>query len=267
MDLALKHKRALITGSSAGTGAAIAKTLAREGAHVVVHGRNSERAETVAAESRAEGGKAAVVIGDLSTTAGAQQVAHDALEALGGVDILVNNAALIGYYETWDDVSAEDWAAMYDGVVLVIVRLVNALKPHMETLGWGRIINIASAQSLQPFAMMPDYAAAKCAVLNLTKSLSKRFDRTGVTVNVVSPGIIVTEQIRQRMTEAAAREGRSTEWEEIERHVLTTELDNPTGRLAQPEDIANLVTFLSSPLAGYINGTNIRIDGGSIVTL
>lgn len=267
MDLQLVGKRALVTGSSAGTGATIAKTIAREGVHVIVHGRDRDRAESVAAAIQTEGGKATVVLGDLSTAASAQQVADAAREALGEIDILINNAGLIGYYETWDDVNDENWAAMYDGVVLVIVRLVNALKPHMEHLGWGRIINIASAQSLQPFAMMPDYAAAKCAVLNLTKSLSKQFDRTGVNVNVVSPGIIVTERIRQRMTEAAAKAGRSTDWHDIEHHVLTTELDNPTGRLARPEDVANVVTFLSSPLADYINGTNIRIDGGSIITI
>ncbi|NJO80218.1 MAG: SDR family NAD(P)-dependent oxidoreductase [Cyanobacteria bacterium RM1_2_2] len=267
MDLKLTGKRALVTGSSAGTGAYIAKTLAREGAYVIVHGRNQDRTRAIADEIYSEGGKVAVVIGDLSTIQGAEQIAQDARAAFGGVDVLINNAGLIGYYETWDDVNAENWAEMYDGVVLVIVRLVNALQSHMETLSWGRIINIASAQSLQPFAMMPDYAAAKCAVLNLTKSLSKRFDCTGITVNIVSPGIIVTDRIKQRMTEAAAKEGRSTQWEEIEQYVLTNELDNPTGRLARPEDVANLVTFLSSPLADYINGTNIRVDGGSILSI
>jgi 3-oxoacyl-[acyl-carrier protein] reductase len=267
MDLKLTGKRALVTGSSSGTGAYIAKTLACEGAYVIVHGRDQERAEKIADEIRSEGGKVSVVLGNLSTTEGAKQIAQDAHEAFGGVDILINNAGLIGYYETWDDVNAENWAEMYDGVVLVIVRLVNAMQPYLDTLGWGRIINIASAQSLQPFAMMPDYAAAKCAVLNLTKSLSKRFDRTGVTVNVVSPGIIVTDRIRQRMTEAAAQEGRSTQWEEIEQYVLTNELNNPTGRLARPEDVASVVTFLSSPLADYINGTNIRVDGGSILSV
>ncbi|MBD2463557.1 SDR family oxidoreductase [Oscillatoria sp. FACHB-1407] len=174
MDLQLKDKRALVTGSSTGTGAEIAKTLAREGAYVIVHDRDRHRSEAVAADIREEGGKAAVVIGDLGSVTTAQQVAKDARDAFGGVDILINNAGLIGYYETWDDVNDQNWAQMYDGVVLVIVRLINALKPHMETLGWGRIINIASAQLLQPFAMMPDYTAAKCAVLNLTKSLSKR---------------------------------------------------------------------------------------------
>lgn len=267
MDLQLEGKRALVTGSNTGTGEKIAKTLAREGAYVIVHGRDQTRAEAVAQNIRDEGGKAEVVVGSLDTDAQAQQIGQGAYEAFGGVDILVNNAALIGYYETWDDVKDEDWAKMYDGVVLVIVRLVNALKPHMEKLGWGRIINIASAQSIQPFAMMPDYAAAKCAVLNLTKSLSKRFDRTGVTVNVISPGIIVTDRIRQRMTEAAEKEGRGTDWNNIEQYILTHELDNPTGRLAKPEDVANVVAFLSSPLADYINGTNIRIDGGSIITI
>lgn len=95
------------------------------GGGVIVHGRDRDRAEAVAAEIQAEGGKAAVVIGDLSTTDVAQQVAADALQAFGGIDILINNAGLIGHYETWDDVNDQDWAKMYDGVVLVIVRLVN----------------------------------------------------------------------------------------------------------------------------------------------
>ncbi len=266
MDLQLDGKRALVTGASAGTGSAIAKMLAAEGAAVVVHGRDRERSEAVAEEIRSEGGKAAVVLGDLSTQDGADQVAIDALDAFGGVDILVNNAGLIGSYESWDDTTDEDWAHMYDGVVIVLVRLIKALKEHMRESGWGRIVNIASAQSAQPFGMMPDYAAAKSAIPNMTKSLSKHLDRSGVTANVVSPGIIVTERIRERMTEAAKQEGRSTEWSDIEEHVLSTELDNPTGRLARPEDVASVVTFLSSPRVGYINGANIRVDGGSILT-
>jgi NAD(P)-dependent dehydrogenase (short-subunit alcohol dehydrogenase family) len=267
MDLQLSGKRALVTGSTQGTGAAIAHALAAEGAHLIVHGRDRERAEAVAGRITRQGGKAEIALGNLSSMAGAVEVAQTATSAFGGIDILFNNAALIGHYETWDDTSDADWLGMYEGVVVVIQRMVKALMPQLLDLSWGRIINIASAQSGQPFAMMPDYAAAKCAVLNLTKSLSKRFDRTGVTVNVVSPGIIVTETIRKRMTEAAQREGRSTRWEDIERHVLETELNNPTGRLARPEDVAHLVAFLASPRAGYINGTNIRIDGGSNLTI
>ena len=267
MDLQLTGKRALVTGSSDGAGAAIAQLLAAEGAHVIVHGRDEQKAAHVAQAIRQAGGRVNVVLGDLSTQAGADHVAQEAKRLLGGLDIVVNNAALIGHYETWDDTDDQAWAHMYDGVVLVVQRLVKALLPHFDQAGWGRIINIASAQSGQPFGMMPDYAAAKCAILNLTVSLSKRLGKRGVNVNVVSPGIIVTETIRQRMTEAAQKEGRSTDWDDIERHVLATELDNTVGRLAQPEDVAAAVAFLCSPLAGYINGTNLRVDGGSNVTI
>ncbi|MBD3884942.1 SDR family NAD(P)-dependent oxidoreductase [Phormidium tenue FACHB-886] len=108
MNLQLEGKRAFVTGSNTGTAASIAKTLAREGAHVTVHGRDRDRAEAVAASIQDDGGKAAVVIGDLSSNTGTQQVADDARTAFGGVDMLINNAELIGYYETWDDVNDED---------------------------------------------------------------------------------------------------------------------------------------------------------------
>jgi len=260
VDLRLEGKRALVTGASAGTGTAIAEMLAAEGAPVIVHGRDAGRTRRVRGRLRDAGGTAEAVLGDLSTSDGARAVALGARDAFGGVDILVNNAGLIGSYEDWDDTDDADWARMYDRVVILLVRLIQALKADMVTAGWGRIINISSAQSGQPFGMMP---AAKSALHTLTKSLSKHLDRTGVSANVISPGIIVTDRIRDRMTEAAAAEGRTTEWDDIERHVLETELDNPSGRLARPEDVAYAVAFFASPLAGYVNGANIRVDGGS----
>lgn len=267
MDLQLTGKRALVTGASSGTGTAIARTLAREGALVVCHGRDPERTERVARGIRESGGNAAVVLGSLSSQEGADGIARDALSAFGGLEILVNNAGAIGHYQSWDETTEETWAQFYDGVVIVILRMVKALLPHLRSVGWGRVVNIASAQGGQPFAMMPDYAAAKLAVLNLSKSLSKELDRTGVAVNTVSPGIIATDTIRTRLTEAARREGRSTAWEDVEDHTIRTELDNPTGRMARPEEVADLVAFLCSPRAGYINGASIRIDGGSNVTV
>jgi len=221
----------------------------------------------VAEEIRKSGGNAKSVLGSLSKHEGADGIAQEALSAFGGLEILVNNAGAIGHYQTWDDTTEETWAEFYDGVVVVIFRMVKALLPHLRSLEWGRVVNIASAQGGQPFAMMPDYAAAKLAVLNLSKSLSKELDRTGVTVNTVSPGIIATDTIRQRLTEAARREGRSTRWEDVEDHTIRTELDNPTGRMARPEEVADLVAFLCSPRAGYVNGTNVRVDGGSNVTV
>jgi NAD(P)-dependent dehydrogenase (short-subunit alcohol dehydrogenase family) len=156
---------------------------------------------------------------------------------------------------------------MYDGVALTVVRPTNALRAHLAGRGWGRIINIASAQGVQAFGMMPDYATAKSAVIALTKSLSKHLDRAGALVNAVCPGIIVTETIRRRLTEAAAKAGRSTAWADVEEWVLRHELDNPTGRLARPEDVANVVAFLASDRAGCVNGARIMVDGGSVQSM
>lgn len=266
MDLALDGKTALVTGSSDGAGVAIATLLAHEGANVIVHGRDRAKAQAVA-DGIAGPGRTAIVIADLTDDAAMDGFRDEAISAFGGVDILVNNAGRIGYYEDWDDVGAADWAAMYDGVALTVVRPVMALREHLVSRGWGRIINVASAQGVQPFAMMPDYATAKSAVIALTKSLSKKLDRTGVLVNVICPGIIATDFIRERLTEAAKKDGRSTDWADVEQWVLRNELDNPTGRLARPEDVANLVAFLASDRASYINGARIMIDGGSVQTI
>jgi 3-oxoacyl-[acyl-carrier protein] reductase len=110
---------------------------------------------------------------------------------------------------------------------------------------------------------MPDYAASKAALLNLTASLAKHLDRTGMTVNTVSPGIVVTPGLREFYRLEASRRFWGEDWPTIEAGVLTEVLDNPTGRLGRPEEVADLVAFVASPLAGYVNGTNLRIDGGS----
>lgn len=267
MDLGLQGKTALVTGSTSGTGSAIARALAQEGANVIVHGRDGEAGRAVVEEITGVGGAATLVLADLMDDEAMPAFRDEAIAAFGRVDILVCNAGRIGYYEGWDDVDGADWRAMYDGVALTVVRPINALRGHMAGLGWGRIVTVASAQGVQPFGMMPDYAVAKSAVIALTKSLSKQLDRTGVLVNAVSPGIIVTDRIRQRLTEAAEKDGRSTEWADVEEWVLRHELDNPTGRLARPQDVADAVAFLASERAGYINGTNLMVDGGSVQTI
>jgi 3-oxoacyl-[acyl-carrier protein] reductase len=110
---------------------------------------------------------------------------------------------------------------------------------------------------------MPDYAASKAALLNLTASLAKHLDRTGITVNTVSPGIVVTPGVQEFYRLEAGRRAWGEDWPATEAGVLTEILDNPTGRLGRPQEVADLVAFVASPLAGYINGANLRIDGGS----
>ncbi len=136
MDLQLRGKRALVTGSTGGIGAGIATALAREGAAVIVHGRHREGAERVAQGIAREGGAPVVAVGDLTTDEGTRQVADAALSRLGGVDILVNNA---GTYEnrTWMETTAGSWADLYNANVLSVVRLVHLLAPPMRGAGWG----------------------------------------------------------------------------------------------------------------------------------
>jgi 3-oxoacyl-[acyl-carrier protein] reductase len=262
MDLQLADKVALVTGSSSGIGAEIARTLAREGASVIVHGRSSSQAEQVALSITKDGGDAVAVTGDLATDEGAEQVARAALAAKGAVDILVNNA---GTYENlgWMETTAKGWAERYDTNVLSVVRLVQRFIPQMKARGWGRLIQMASGEATQPFAFMPDYAATKAALVNLTVSLAKELARTGITVNTVSPGIIVTSGVESFYREVAATRGWGTQWEEIEQGVLREVLDNPVGRLGRVEDVGHVVAFVASPLAGFINGANLRVDGGS----
>src|SRR5438045_62151 len=149
MNLQLQGKRALVTGSSAGIGEATAKTLAREGAFVVVHGRREAEVCRVVGEIETAGGKAFAAIGDLGTDEGAKRVAEATLRAIGGVDILVNNAGAFPA-RPWLETTAADWVSLYDQNVGSMVRITNHLIPGMKERGWGRVIAIASAVATMP---------------------------------------------------------------------------------------------------------------------
>jgi 3-oxoacyl-[acyl-carrier protein] reductase len=155
MDLRLARKRALVTGSSAGLGEAIAKFLAAEGAVVVVHGRDIGRTNAVAQAIHAAGGRAEIEIGDLSTDAGADTVASVA-QAGGGIDILVNNAGAY-HHLTWMEATPDRWVETYQSNVVSCVRMIHRLVPKMKEPRWGRVIQIGGGLAIQPIPMQPDY--------------------------------------------------------------------------------------------------------------
>lgn len=262
MDLRLKGKRAFVTGSTSGIGEAIARTLAAEGAYVVIHGLDREEAKRVARNIDENNGRAFVTDGDLSSDEGAKYAVDEALSSLSGIDVLVNNA---GAYKvsTWEEATSEQWNELYNINVVSVARLVRLLVPQMKESCWGRIIQISSGEATQPFRFMPDYAATKAAMVNMTVSLAKDLAESGVTVNTISPGIIVTPALEKFYRQMAATRGWGTEWKDIEKSVLREILYNPAGRLGRVEDVANLVAYLTSPLADYVNGANFRVDGGS----
>lgn len=262
MDLQLKGKRALITGSSSGLGEAIAHLLAAEGASVIIHGRNQERANAVANAIRANGGVGDVAIGDLATDAGADAVASAALEG-GAIDILVNNAGAY-HHMHWMEATPETWMETYQLNVLSGVRMIHRILPQMRTLGWGRIIQIGGGLAVQPKAMQPDYNASLAARHNLAVSLARELKDTGITSNVVSPGAILVPSVKQLLLDIAPRFGWGESWEDIEKGAARDLVPNDIGRLGRPEEIAGAVAYLSSPFANYISGAILRVDGGTI---
>lgn len=257
MNLALQSKCALVSGSSRGTGAGIARVLAREGARVIVHGFELEASEAVAKSIRSDGFDARAVAGDIRTDEGARAVA----EAAGEVDILVNNYG-VAEGGSWASPTS-DWIDVYEKNVLSGVRLVQALTPGMKRRGWGRVLFVSTVGYARPAARMPHYYASKMALVNMTVSLAKELAYTGITVNCISPGIIATAEIREMYERRAVQRGEPDDWTSLERQIVRGDMPNPAGIVGTPEDIGELVAFLASDRARYINAANIRIDGGA----
>jgi NAD(P)-dependent dehydrogenase (short-subunit alcohol dehydrogenase family) len=262
MDLGLTGKRALVTGSSSGIGGEIARFLAAEGAAVVVHGRDEARTTAMAEAIRAEGGRADVVLGDLATDAGADAVTAAAL-AGGDIDILVNNAGSYGHL-SWADATPADWSQTYEANVVSCVRMIQRLVPPMRERGWGRVIQIGGGLAQQPVAAQPHYNASLAARHNLAVSLARELKDSGVTSNVVAPGAIRVPATERLFTEAAPAFGWGGTWEEIERGVVRDLVPNDVGRLGLPGEIAAAVAYLAGPLAAYVSGAVLRVDGGTI---
>ncbi len=264
MDLQLVGKRALVSGSSSGIGEAIAITLASEGAWVVIHGRKADRAERVAKKIQEAGGKVAVALGDLSSDASAERVAEASLSAFGGIDILINNAGAFPE-KPWREATSADWIDLYNQNVGSMVRLIAHLTPGMKERRWGRVISLGSVVATMPYPTFAAYSATKSASVNLAVNLAKELSGHGVTSNAVSPGDIITPGSEVRWRAIAKAKGCESDWDVIQ-GLIPDWAPTPSGRIGHAQDVADLVTFLASPRSGYINGANIRIDGGLIPT-
>jgi len=271
MDLQLDCKKALVTGSSKGIGEAIARKLALEKAIVIVHGRDELQAEKVANEIILQGGQAYVVVGDLTHDDDAQRLVEEAEKLAGPIDILVNNAGGSGgSKESWINTRPSAWVSAYDRNVLAALRVTTRLLPNMRQSNWGRVINISSLAATMPPTSAPDYSACKAAMNAMTASLAKAVAADGVTVNAVSPGTIHSSALDSRFREVAEERGvanKDAPWADIERAVLPLFAQVPVGRVGRLEEIADATAFLASPIAGYITGINLRIDGGSSPSL
>ena len=257
MELNLQHRTALITGSNRGTGEVIAQTLAREGANVVLHspGPGEKKGEKKAEKSS--------VWGDISTPEGCAQVLAQLQQRQLHIDILVNNYGTTDRH-SWGDTDTDKWLQMYQVNVLSAARMAQGLMAGMRARGWGRILNLGTIGSHQPNSFMPAYYAAKGALATLGVSLTSELSGSGITVNTVSPGYVRTAEVEAGYRARARKKGWGEDWASIEKKIVETDFPNPCGRIAERQEIADLVAYLCSPLADFINGQNIRIDGGAI---
>ena len=179
------------------------------------------------------------------------------------MDILVNNAG--GYEQVgWMETTSEKWTDMFNHDLLSMVRLIQRLAPLMREGGWGRIIQISSSAAIQPFKFGPDYSAIKAAIVNLSVSLSKELSGSGVTAVTISPGPIRTKGFEALWRDYSKGKGWGENWEEIERNVVREVVPNPAGRVGRVDEVAALVAFVASEFGGYINGANLRVDGGYV---
>jgi 3-oxoacyl-[acyl-carrier protein] reductase len=259
MDLGLSDKVALVTASNRGTGQVIAQRLAAEGAIVFVHSLR-EGESTSVSESIPN---AIPVWGDITSQEGASKL-YEQCTSHHPVDILVNNFGTAGK-GSWFSAMDEDWLDLYHKNTLSVVRMVRLFTPPMQHgQRGGRVINLGTIGSTRPNANMPHYYAAKGALANMTVSLAKALSGSGITVNLVSPGLIRTPEVEASFRDRARAQNLPDTWEAIERMIVSGQFPNPMGRIATREEVADLVAFLASDRAAFINGQNIRIDGGAV---
>ena len=253
-------RSALVTGAGRNTGAIIAKTLSDCGVGVILHSIEDDGSADAVAQELSH---VLVVTGDIATVDGAASVLEQIFAAGWTVDMLVNNYGTAAY-TTWSSASEEDWLDMYQKNVLSVSRLVQGLVPAMRKAQWGRIVNLGTIGSHRPGKIMPPYYAAKGALATLGVSLAQELGGTGITVNTVSPGLIHTPDLERGYRARAAKKGWGDQWQDIVQRIVEEDFPNPCGRLATREEVADLVVFLCSDNAAFINGQNIRIDGGAI---
>ena len=258
MNLGLAGRVALVTGASKGIGEAIAKALADEGVKVALVARDSERLAATANEIGARShSDVQAIAADLTHLSEVQRVVEQARAHFGRIDILVNNAGSIRtgpFLDMPDDHWLEDWTLKPLGYV----RLARTVFPLMVAQGGGRIVNVAGLAARNPAHVYASGGAANAAIVNLTKSLADLGAPHKVLVNAVSPGATRTDRLEAQIAAKAAANRRSVEEEWADK-----EASHALGRLARPEDVADLVCFLVSDRASFITGICVTLDGGS----
>jgi NAD(P)-dependent dehydrogenase (short-subunit alcohol dehydrogenase family) len=260
VDLQLKKKLALVTGSTAGIGYSIAEALAKEGASIIVNGRTQERVDRAIAKLRESVGSAE--IHGMAADLGSASEAAKLIERFPDVDILVNNLAIFEM-KPFEQISDEDWLRFFEVNVMSGVRLGRHYLPRMKNKNWGRIIFISSESGLQIPGEMVHYGMTKTAQLAVARGMAETTAGTNVTVNAVLPGPTASEGLNTFVDRAAA--SRNTDRQTIEKEFFRSMRPSSLlKRFETTEEIAAVVAFICSPLSSAINGAAVRADGGVV---
>jgi NAD(P)-dependent dehydrogenase (short-subunit alcohol dehydrogenase family) len=260
MDLQLRGKRALVTGSTAGIGLAAAEGLFREGASVVVNGRTPKRVDEAVAQIKGQGGEGEVsgIAADLSTAEGVAELVRQLPE----LDILVNN---LGIFEPkpFEEIPDEDWLRFFEVNVMSGVRLTRHYLPGMRKKDWGRVVFVSSESGVQTPIEMVHYGMTKTAQLAVARGVAEAVAGTGITVNSVLPGPTQSEGVATFVADLARQRG--VDPSAVEAEFFRT--GRPTSlikRFATVEEVANMIVYVCSPRASATNGAALRVDGGVV---
>lgn len=266
MNLDLEGKVVLVSGASRGIGRSIAQAFADEGCRLAICARGREALDAVASELTQRGTEVLAVPADLTKAAEAEHVVNAALDRFGAIHVLINNVGGVGSFAAFHELTDAQWREILELNLLPAVRLTRLVLPAMQRQRYGRIVNIASEAGIQPDPFMPHYNAAKAAIINLTKSLSKAYARDGILVNAVSPAMTRTEIVEGMLREQAQARGMSIE-EATAAFLKELRPNIVLGRPAEPAEVAAVVVFLASAAASFVTGANYRVDGGSVASL
>jgi len=266
MDLGIANKSALVTGADSGIGWHTAQRLLDEGATVVVSDKDEASLEEAASALNAEPGKLFAFAADITSVDSLAELGIRVESAVGDIDILVQSAGITGAQGYFHEIPDAGWVDTIEVDLLGPVRLVREFLPALRSGGWGRLVFVASEDAVQPYDDELPYCAAKAGILALSKGLSRSYAAEGLLVNAVSPAFIETPMTDAMMSKRADERGESVD-AAIQSFLEEERPYMELGRRGKPDEVAAVIAFLCSDLASFVNGSNYRVDSGSVATI
>ncbi|WP_439593765.1 SDR family NAD(P)-dependent oxidoreductase [Microbacterium sp.] len=266
MDLGITGRTALITGGDSGIGWHTARLLLEEGVTVVISDQDPDALATAAKRLAADEGTLFAFDADITSVDSLAQLHEKVQDAVGDIDILVQSAGVTGAQGLFHEITDEGWTKTIETDLIGPVRLVRQFLPSLRKGGWGRLVFLASEDAVQPYDDELPYCAAKAGILALSKGLSRSYASDGLLVNAVSPAFIHTPMTDAMMRKRADELG-TTPAKAIRSFLAEERPHMELGRRGEPEEVASVIAFLCSDRASFVNGSNYRVDSGSVATI